>query len=87
MLIPALPVPLSCRVNTIMENGETAHEKNNRLRVQIGLPPLAQPRITQQLDTGYIGSRKIYTKHSFARNADGMTIFTHKTTNETSSVS
>ena len=38
-----------------MENGETVHEKNNRLRVKIGLPPLAQPRTKLQLDTGYIG--------------------------------
>ena len=34
-----------------MENGETTHEKNNILRVKIGIPPLAQ----LQLDTEYIG--------------------------------
>ena len=53
--ISFLPLPLRCTVNTastpIMENGETTHEKNNILRVKIGIPPLAQ----LQLDTEYIG--------------------------------
>ena len=60
MPISSLPLPLSCTVNTvstsIMENGETVHDKNNRIRVKIDIPSLAQHRTTLQLDTGYIGN-------------------------------
>ena len=46
MSIFTLPLPLSCTVNTestpIIENVEFVFDKNNRFRVQIGLPPLAQ---------------------------------------------
>ena len=46
MHITAVPLPLSCTVNMastpIMENDESVFEKNNRLRVKIGLPRLAQ---------------------------------------------
>ena len=58
MHIPALPVPLSCTVNTasapIMESGESVFEKNNRLRAKIGLPPLSQPGTIVQLDSALI---------------------------------
>jgi len=58
MSISALPLPLSCMVNTksapIIVNVESAFDKNNRFRVKIGLPPLAQPGTTLQLDTGLI---------------------------------
>jgi len=59
MHIPALPVPLSCTENrtyiAIIVNVESVFNKNHRLRVQIGLPPIAQPEITLQLDAGFSG--------------------------------
>ena len=59
MLISALPLPLSCTVTTtsvsIIENGESVLERNNRLRVQISLLSFAQPVTTIQLDAGFIG--------------------------------
>ena len=58
MHITALPLPLSCTVNTasapIMENGESVFDKNNRLRAKIGLPPLPQPGTIVQLDSDLI---------------------------------
>ena len=58
MHITALPLPLSCTVNTasapIMENGESVFDKNNRLRAKIGLPPLPQPGTVVQLDSDLI---------------------------------
>ena len=58
MHITALPLPLSCTVNTasapIMENGESVFDKNNRLRAKIGLPPLPQPGTVVQLDSNLI---------------------------------
>ena len=59
MHISAFPLPLSITVYTvsapITKDDDTAHEKNNRLKIQIGLPPLAQYSTTLQLDTGFIG--------------------------------
>jgi len=58
MSISDLPLPLSCMVDTesvpIIVNVESVFNKNNRLRVQIGLPPIAQPGVTLQLDAGLI---------------------------------
>jgi len=59
MHITALPLPLSCTVNTasapIMENGESVFDKNNRLRAKIGLPPLPQPGTIVHLNASFIG--------------------------------
>ena len=46
MHITAVPLPLSCTINTadiaIIYNDDADFEKNNRFRVKIGLPSLAQ---------------------------------------------
>ena len=59
MLISALPLLLCCTVNTvdivITGNGEFIFERNDRVRVKIGIPLLTQPGTTLQLDTGFIG--------------------------------
>ena len=58
--ISTLPLPLSCTVNTesvpIIENVESVFDKNNRFRVKISLPSLAQPGTTLQLDVGLINA-------------------------------
>ena len=58
MSISALPLPLSCTVNAeyipIIVNVESIFDRNNRFRVKIGLPSLAQPGTTLQLDMGLI---------------------------------
>ena len=67
MSISDLPLPLSCTVNTesvpITENIESVFEKNNRLRVQIGLPQLAQPETTlnNQPETRGLRNKLIYS--------------------------
>ena len=58
MHITAVPPPLNCTVNMastpIMENGESVFEKNNRLRVKIGIPHLPQSGPVVQLDSDLI---------------------------------
>ena len=58
MSISAVPLPLSCTVDAesvpIILNVESVFNKNNRLRVQIGLPPTTQPGITLQLNADLI---------------------------------
>ena len=58
MSISDLPLPLCCTVDMesvpIIVNVESVFNKNNRLRVQIGLPLIAQPGVTLQLDAGLI---------------------------------
>ena len=58
MNISTLLVPLNCTVNTVsipnLEHDDTAHERNDRVRVKIGLPPLPQSETTLQLDTVFI---------------------------------
>ena len=39
----------------ITGNGEFTFERNDRVRVKIGIPLLTQPGTTLQLDTGFIG--------------------------------
>ena len=55
MHITALPLSLSCTINmastSIMENSESAFEKNNRLRAKICLPPMTQLETVVQLDS------------------------------------
>ena len=41
----------------IIENVESIFDKNNIFRVEIGLPPLAQPGTTLQLDVGLINTQ------------------------------
>ena len=59
MPISALLLPLNCTENRasipVTENGETTHEKNNRDRVKIDLPPLNQPVKTLLLYSGFTG--------------------------------
>ena len=59
MHISALPLTLSCTVNTtstpITENSESVFKKNNRHRAKIGLPPLTLPVTTVQLDAVFSG--------------------------------
>ena len=59
MPIVALPLPLSCTVNTasvlITNYGEYVFEMNNRLRVQIDLFPLSQHGTTIQSDACFMG--------------------------------
>ena len=70
MSISDLPLPLSCTVNTesvpITENIESVFEKNNRLRVQIDLPQLAQPETTlnNQPETRGLRNKLIYSNVS-----------------------
>ena len=59
MPISILPLMLRCTGNmagvAIIENGESAFERNIRVKVKIGLSLLIQPGITLQLDVGFIG--------------------------------
>ena len=66
MPISALPLPLSCTVNTasvpITKNNESVFEKNNTLRVKISLPHLAHLVTIVQFDASFIGGS--YSVHS-----------------------
>ena len=60
MRMSALPLPLSCTINTastpISKNCESAFVKNNRFRAKIGLPSRALSVTTVQLDATFIGN-------------------------------
>ena len=59
MHILALMVPLSYTENTvgivITLNGEYVFDKNNKVRLKLGLPPLAQPGTIVHLNASFIG--------------------------------